>query len=218
MKTRYVVLAIVLAGIIAAFAAVGYMAYRDEKAGETAVLIEKIAALDQRISIALVEIDQLGQAEDEAKAQAKALHSELVKKIENIKVTIPQQAQTMPMPEAVKTTQEIIGDPGVKVVEGGVEFTPGAFRLNLSVLMQSSQLSLALKDSMGETAKVQISLARADEQIVWYKAVLKDTNEKHELELNKVEAQVKQAKRDNWKWGLGGALLITLVHFIFGGN
>lgn len=127
----------------------------------------EVAEIRARVSeqTALLKDMEAAQLASEIKAQE--ANAKLVAALEKIKPggQVQQEAEAMPMPEAVETTRRIIGDTGVTQQEEVVVFTPVAFRANLGILMSHEVLWSALAQSRQESVHYFDALGSANLRI-----------------------------------------------------
>lgn len=179
-----------------------------------ATLHAEIAELNKGLAANSAEVKRLSAAEEADKEDAREWREALLNRIEHIQVVVPQQAQAMPMTEAVSETRRLIKDDGVSQVESGVMFTTTAFRFNLAKLMEGEQFSLALGESMGESKSLAAALAAADAKV----AVHEDSLFKKDEHIKKLNIELGLAKKaDTMKVikgagvGVAAGIILTLL-------
>lgn len=206
---------VAVAAIIAIVIGMGVLIDRWRATDATiAALHAEIAELNKGLAANSAEVKRLSAAEEADKEDARKWREALLTRIEHIQVVVPQQAQAMPMTEAVGETRRLINDDGVSQVETGVMFTTAAFRFNLAKLMEGEQFSLALRESMSESKSLAAALAAADAKVV----VHEDSLFKKDEHIKKLNIELGLAKKsDTMKIvkgvgvGVAAGIILTLL-------
>lgn len=199
-----------------------YQQFGDVEAGfyrsEVKRLESGIRAKESTIAKAKLEREKYRADAENAEQRAEGMAYELEKIKASIKPggAVQQEVEALPPTEAVKETQRIIQDPGVRQASVEVVFTPLAFRKNLVVLRLYEEVTRALAWSEAwnallgqalQSRKAEIVLL--EQQLVAQDGIIKDERETRQVE-------VKKAKSAQRKALLFGAAFGALLAFLFG--